>query len=155
MTDTDFTPPPFVPPARHPDSWRTRDFYKFWHGEQVRFADLDPMGHVNNNSYGVYVEGARVALISSVVPDFWQQPIATVLKAIHIEYHTELRYPNKLDIGVRLVKMGNSSVNTAVGIFSGTTCHATALSTGVIVDRKAMQPIPVPEQLRAAFAPYM
>lgn len=147
-------PQPFTPPARHQDAWRQRDYYKFWAPEAVRFADLDPLGHVNNNSYGVYVEGARVALLHHVIPDFWQQPIGTVLRAIHVEYHAELRYPAKIDLGVRIAHMGNSSVNTIVGIFTGDTCHATAISTGVIVDRKLMKPVPVPDELRALFAPY-
>ena len=152
MTDTSTT---FTPPARHPEAWRQRAFYKFWAGEQVRFADLDPLGHVNNNAFGIYVESARVALLSELYPDFWHAKMMSVLKAIHIEYHAELHYPNKVDLGVRVLRVGESSVTVAVGVFAGDVCCATAISTGVYIDRETRKPSSVPDIIRQNGAKYL
>lgn len=147
--------PIFQPAARHPDAWKTRDHYRVWGQEHVRFADLDPLGHVNNNSYGVYFEAARVKLISSVYPDFWKQPVLIVLRSIHIEYHAELHYPNDLQLGGRIEHIGNSSLSASYGVFVGDKCFATAQSTGILIDRETRRPVPVPEELRRAVADYM
>ena len=42
----------------------SREFYPYWIDESVRFADLDPLGHVNNAAISTYFESARVALFS-------------------------------------------------------------------------------------------
>ena len=34
--------------------------YSFWTEEILRFADLDMVGHVNNNAIGVFIENGRV-----------------------------------------------------------------------------------------------
>src|SRR3954447_19148774 len=45
----------------------SREFYPYWINESVRFADLDPLGHVNNAAISTYFEGAGGA-----VPRRWQ-----------------------------------------------------------------------------------
>ena len=42
----------------------SREFYPYWTDESVRFADLDPLGHVYNAAISTYFESARVALFS-------------------------------------------------------------------------------------------
>ena len=39
-----------------------RSSYKKWSREILRYSDLDPVGHVNNNAYGQLVENARTLL---------------------------------------------------------------------------------------------
>ena len=137
--------------TRHPTDWLTRAFYPFWAAEHVRYADLDPQGHVNNNAYGVYFEAARVAALTAIYPDFWTQPVTVVLKAIDIEYHAELHYPAQLDLGVAMLRLGTTSFTLALSVFHGDRCCATARSTAVMLDTTTRQPAPIPAVLRQAY----
>lgn len=141
---------------RHPAAWQERSFYKFWAGEHVRFADLDALGHVNNNSYGLYVETARIALWQHILQDnFWKQTHYNLLRAAHTEYHRELHYPNQLELGVRILRLGNSSSEAVVGVFTASGCHATTHSVGVYVNATTHAVETLPESLRQKFAVFM
>lgn len=143
------------PAARHPLPWRDPAFYRFWVDEQVRYADLDPQGHVNNNSYGIYFETVRIALLTQLYPNFWEQPVTVVLKAIGIEYHAELHYPAQIRLGARLLHVGNTSFTGALSVFHGDTCCATARSTVVALDRATRKPTAVPEVLRQGYEQFL
>ena len=52
------TPNASTPPAT---STGTKDY--------VRFSDLDPLGHTNNNAIGEYFENARAALFMEVIAE--------------------------------------------------------------------------------------
>ena len=153
QTATDVNQPSQRP--RHPAEWREAGFYKFWTDEQVRYADLDPQGHVNNNSYGIYFETVRIALLSQLYPKFWEMPVTVVLKAIDIEYHAELHYPGKLRLGARLLQIGTTSFTGALSVFVAEKCCATARSTVVAMDKATRQPTAVPEALRHGYRQYL
>lgn len=141
---------------RHPTDWQSRAYYKFWASENVRFADLDALGHVNNNSYGLYVETGRIALWQDILKEnFWKQTHYNLLRASHTEYHRELHYPNALSLGVRILKIGTSSSEAVVGVFTGDVCHATTHSVGVYVNGTTHAVEPIPDWLRQKFQQYM
>ncbi|WP_448203697.1 acyl-CoA thioesterase [Azospirillum sp. sgz302134] len=128
------------------------DGYRYWIEERVRFADLDALGHVNNNAIGVYFEQARVALIHDGGgfrdSDAW----TVVLARSVIDYKAELLYPATARVGVRVLKVGNTSVVLGAAIFEGDRCIATQEAVCVIVDKAAHRPTPVPDALRGMLA---
>ncbi len=128
------------------------DHHRFWIDEHVRFADLDTLGHVNNNAIGVYFEQARVLLFREASGFGAESPWTVVLARSLIEYKAELLYPADIRVGVRVLKVGNSSVALAAGIFQGDRCIATQEAVCVIVDRAAHRPTPAPDDLRAVLA---
>src|SRR5580704_1337586 len=67
--------------------------YKFWTEDHVRFSDLDPLGHVNNNAIGQYFENARAALFLKVMPDWPRQDNLFILAHIAIDFRRELHLP--------------------------------------------------------------
>lgn len=123
--------------------------YRFWEEERVRFADLDAVGHVNNNAIGVYFEQARVAMMHAS-GGFREDADWTVVMARSlIEYKAELLYPNIVRVGVLVLRVGNTSLTIGSGIFLGGRCIATQEAVCVIVDKAAHRPTPLPESLRA------
>ena len=128
------------------------DSYRFWCEERVRFADLDALGHVNNNAIGVYFEQARITMLMEAGgfrdADDWTVVLARSL----IEYKAELLYPNTVRIGVRGLRLGTSSLTVGLGLFLGDRCIATQEAVGVIVDKATHRPAPIPESLRATLA---
>ena len=45
---------------------KQRQSYDKWTREIIRYGDLDPVGHVNNNAYGLFIENARTVLFMDV-----------------------------------------------------------------------------------------
>ena len=108
----------------------TLESYRFWAAEHVRFADLDMLGHVNNKAYATYYETARVAYMSSRgLSDGLKVGMALV--RLEVDYRKEIRFPATLRLGVRLLKLGNSSLKLACAIFDDGGCASTSVSTAV------------------------
>ena len=94
-----------------------REAYRYWNRHVIRFADLDPAGHVNNVAYAQYFESGRVA--------FWRDagraaaaPGATgVIARLVIDYRTEMDFPGEVEVGTRVLSLGNSSCRMGQGLF--------------------------------------
>lgn len=123
--------------------------YRFWTSERVRFADLDPLGHANNNAIGVYLQEARVHLFETVTGRrIGDGGLAVVLARIVIDYVKELRYPADLRIGSRVARIGRTSVTLESALFTDADCIATSESVTVLFDPIERRPADVPPDLR-------
>ncbi|MBP2301675.1 acyl-CoA thioesterase [Azospirillum picis] len=140
------TPDPHQPDLANPEG------YRIWWEERVRFADLDAVGHVNNNAIGVYFEQARVAMLHDCGGFRDDSAWTAVLARSVIDYKAELLYPNTVRIGTRVLRLGTSSLTLGCAIFLGNRCIATQEAVVVIVDKVAHRPTPIPEPLRARLA---
>lgn len=133
----------------------TRGAFRFWAREQIRFADLDPLGHVNNNAIGVLLESARVVMFARagvpVTGDGSGTGPGIMLARLAIDFRSEGRYPGSLDIGIALARIGRSSISLREGIFDGERCVATAESVCVLIDFASRRPMEVSEAMRARF----
>ncbi|CAO3371983.1 acyl-CoA thioesterase [Azospirillum argentinense] len=130
------------------------DPYRFWIAEHVRFADLDALGHVNNNAIGVYFEQSRVSLVHECGGFRSEAPWTVVLARSVIDYKAELLFPADIRVGARVAKVGNTSVILGAAIFDGDRCIAVQEAVCVIVGKDSHRPIPVPADLRDALARY-
>ncbi|WP_404325815.1 acyl-CoA thioesterase [Aerophototrophica crusticola] len=125
--------------------------FRFWVPEHVRFSDLDPVGHVNNNAIGVYLETGRLGFHDEAgVPTLCPhgQP---VLRSVATEFLAELHRPAGLRVGVGILAVGNTSWTIGSAVFHGDRCIATNRSVLVMIDRQTRRPTPVPDSLRARF----
>ena len=110
--------------------------YRHWSTVTIRYADEDRMGHVNNASYGIWIEVARVHLIApylSDVPNWFD----TVLARVTINYLKETRFPGDVRIGATLLRIGNSSFRSGYGVFRDDVCLATAECVNVFFDTRS------------------
>jgi acyl-CoA thioester hydrolase len=130
------------------------DSYRFWTVEHVRFADLDLLGHVNNKAYATYFETARVDFGRACgLSDTAQKSMALV--RLEIDYRKEIRYPATLRLGVRLRRLGNSSLTLAAAVFDGEICASTAQTIGVRFDGVARKSCPFTDIERQALEAYL
>jgi len=112
---------------------------------QVRFADLDAMGHVNNATYATYLEQARVDYYADVL-GVGLDDIDTVLVNLEIDYRHEITLDHgtvTVVMGVR--EIGESSVVVGYELRAGGHVAATAETTQVYVDPEAGTSRPLPE----------
>lgn len=122
--------------------------FRRWERITIRYSDQDPMGHVNNNAYGVWLEVARVGLIDSYLegaPDW----LDTVLASLTIDFLKETRFPGEIRVGARLVSIGNRSFRSVYGIFRDDTCLATSLATNVFFDMRSRTSTAPTNEVRA------
>ncbi len=128
--------------------------FRFRRPIEVRFADTDAMGHVNNASYLTYCEIARAAYYEAVtgVP----LPLGTrgasegmILAEARITYRTPAFYGETLTIEARVERIGRSSYRQEFRLTAPQSRYGDARlvalsdSTQVMYDYHAERPIPV------------
>jgi acyl-CoA thioester hydrolase len=101
--------------------------YKFWAAEHVRFADLDMLGHVNNKAYSTYYESGRIEYMRA--RDMSDSPeFGMALVRLEVDFRKEILYPATLRVGLRLQRLGRSSLTLACAIFNGDVCASTSIA---------------------------
>lgn len=140
------------PPA--PDGLTSRDFPVHW-PVTTRWADNDMFGHLNN---AVYYQLFDTAINGWINTNVDLDPVTTPLQGIVAEsgcrYFSELHFPERLMVGVAVIRLGRSSVTYRLGVFRADEETITALGhwVHVYVDRTTRKPQPIPEAIRALLA---
>jgi len=129
-------------------------YYKHWIVDQVRYADLDPVGHCNSAVYSTFFESARVALLEDVGMPQIGRPEAFAIVQQSIHYRRELRLGARIRIGTRVTKLGRTSVHFANAVFEDAICAATAQIIGVVISMRERKSIELPPDLRERLAAY-
>ncbi len=107
--------------------------YRHWTDVTLRYSDQDPMGHVNNAAYLVYLEASRVMFLRQFL-DLGGESVDTVLARITVDFLRETSFPGTLRIGARLLSLGRKSVTTGYGVFRDAQCLATSEAVNVFFD---------------------
>lgn len=84
--------------------------------ETVAWGDMDAFNHVNNVRYYEYAQSARIYYMQQF--DMFNQEVFTVLASSSCQYLSPVTFPDKLYIGVRVKKLGNTSVTHEYAYFS-------------------------------------
>ena len=122
----------------------------------TRWMDNDAYGHVNNVVYYSWFDTVVNAwLIEQGLLDIHHgNPIGLVVET-GCRYNRSVAFPEIVEAGLRIAKLGNSSVRWEVGLF--TAGHETPAAEGhfvhVYVDRETRRPAPLPDAWRQALLP--
>jgi len=123
--------------------------FQLWIRDRVRYADLDTNGHVNNVSYAVYCESGRLAFFEALVRPLIARGHGWLVARVAVDYRSEMRFPGEVDIGVRVLGVGRTSIRKGYAVFQNGVCAATMESVCVHRDRAAGTSVPWNETLRA------
>jgi acyl-CoA thioester hydrolase len=130
-----------------------------WHLPiQTRWMDNDVYGHVNNVTYYSYFDTAvNGYLIERGVLDIQNGPVIGLVVETSCRYRLPLTFPAAVVAGIRVARLGTSSVRYDIGLFrSGeNSAAAEGYFIHVYVDRVTRRPVPLPAQLKAALLPLM
>lgn len=129
--------------------------YPYRLSDNVRFADLDPNQHVNNAVYASYFETSRVMLVKEPDHGLTPQGQSWVLVKLDIHYRAELHWPNTIDLGIGVLKLGRTSATYAQVVFSQGKCVASAIATTVMVGLESREPTAMPPEVIERFQPWM
>lgn len=123
---------------------------------QTRWLDNDVYGHVNNSVYGHYIDTAiNDWLIASGIVDLYgAEGLIGLVVETRCVFFDSVAFPDRLEAGLRVASLGNSSVTFEVGVFRKGAAQASALGTcvHVYVDRGTRRPAPLPGDQRQKFA---
>ena len=119
----------------------------------TRWMDNDVYGHVNNVVYYSYFDTAvNGFLMREAGLDYRSSDPVGVVAETGCSFHGEFSFPDTLDVGIRVSRLGSSSVTYEIGIF----CQgrdepaATGHFVHVYVRHGEMTPVPIPDKARAA-----
>ena len=128
-----------------------RSAYKVFRAISTRWMDNDAYGHVNNVVYYSWFDTAVNAyLIEQGVLDIEHgQTIGLVIET-QCNYFEPLAFPQTVDAGIRVARLGSSSVRYEVGLFAqdGPLTAAKGHFIHVYVDRVTRRPTPLPDPLK-------
>lgn len=130
-----------------------RSAYPVFRPITTRWMDNDAYGHVNNVAYYAFFDTAvNKWLIAQGALDIAASPAVGLVVETGCRYRRPLAYPQDVVVGMRLAKLGNSSVRYELAVFGAGEEEAAAEGhfTHVYVDRGTGRPVPVPDALRRA-----
>ena len=122
----------------------------------TRWMDNDIYGHVNNVTYYSYFDTAvNHHLIEAGGLDIHEGPAFGVVAETSCRFLKALQFPDVVNAGIRVTRLGRSSVRYEIGLFCADDEEPAAVGSfvHVWVDRAARRPVPVPDAIRAALAP--
>lgn len=129
-----------------------RSAYKAFRPISTRWMDNDVYGHVNNVVYYSWFDTAVNAhLIERGVLDIHQGGTIGLVIETQCNYFAPLAFPQIVDAGIRVARLGTSSVRYEVGLFAAGEPLTAAKGhfVHVYVDRASRRPVPLPAALRA------
>jgi acyl-CoA thioester hydrolase len=119
----------------------------------TRWHDNDVYGHVNNVEYYSFFDTViNEYLISAGGLDILRGPAIGLCAESHCAFTAALMFPEPVEAGLRVGKLGSSSVRYEIGLFGsgGDVPAATGWFVHVFVDRETRRPVPIPDPIRAA-----
>jgi acyl-CoA thioester hydrolase len=130
-----------------------RDGYRRFLAIPTRWEDNDTYGHVNNVVYYSYFDTAvNEHLIAEGGLDIVEAPIVGLVVETMCKFRKPLSFPDTVEAGLRVTKIGTSSVRYEIGLFRAGDDEpaATGHFVHVWVDRATRRPVSVPPAIRAA-----
>lgn len=115
--------------------------------------DNDVYGHMNNVvHYSLFDTAVNGWLVERGVLDFHKGEQVGLVVETGCRYHAEIAFPDVVTAGLRVAKIGSSSVRYEIGLFRNDADEAAAegFFVHVYVDRQNRRPLPLNAALRAA-----
>ncbi len=120
---------------------------------QTRWGDNDVYGHVNNVIFYSYFDTVvNNYLIEQGGLNIFDAPVIGVAVETMCQFKESVAYPETIELGLRVGKLGNSSARYELAVFrqDGETAVASGHFVHVFVDRETNKPVPIPVDMRTA-----
>jgi acyl-CoA thioester hydrolase len=124
----------------------------FVHREQVRFRDLDPMGHVNNAVFLTYVESARVEFLRQLGAAKTLEDMGIIVARVEIDFRAPVRLGEEVEVSARVSRFGDKSFGLDHELRVGGKVVAEAKTVLVTYDYSKREAVPIPSDWREKLA---
>lgn len=114
---------------------------------QIRFSDIDAMGHVNNAIYLHYFEKARLDFFSQFIPKDWNwHKNGLLLAKNEVEYFFPVGLNDEIYVETNCTKIGNKSFELEYSLFNGDKLCCKGKSILVCYNYNAKETINIPNE---------
>ncbi|MDJ1157460.1 thioesterase family protein [Chelatococcus sp. SYSU_G07232] len=130
-----------------------RSAFRLFRTIPTRWMDNDAYGHVNNVIYYSYFDTAVNAfLVENGLLAITDSPVVGLVVETGCTFFASVAFPEVLEAGLRVDRLGRSSVRYAIGIFreGAEVPAAQGHFVHVYVDRSTQRPVGIPQPVRAA-----
>ncbi len=116
---------------------------------ELRFADLDAYGHVNNATYFTLMETARIKLFHDHFIESMNQGLLFLVAKAQCEYKLPIGLKDRVVVSLEIARVGNTSFDIEYELHndSGNT-FARGSTLMVCYDGKAKKPVSIPESFK-------
>ena len=126
---------------------------------QVRWSDMDALGHVNNAKFLTYMEQARWNYVDGLrMRDDRPGRLGMILAKVTIDFKLPLFSGDEVHVFTRCVRLGNSSLDMEHWVArrkdDQLEIAAQATITAVVYDYAASRSAPIPDEWRARVKAY-
>lgn len=133
---------------QHPLS---REAFSYFTQIHPRWNDNDAYGHINNAVYYFYFDTiVNNFLIDASLLDIEKGEVIGLVAQTGCDYFVPLKYPEPIDVGLGVSKIGNSSITYKIGLFKkgSDPCAALGKFVHVYVDSQTRKSVALPSALR-------
>jgi acyl-CoA thioester hydrolase len=133
----------------------TRSAFRLFRPVATRWLDNDAYGHVNNVHYYSYFDTAVNGwLVEQGLLRITESPVIGLVVETGCTYFESVAFPDALEAGIAVTRLGRSSVRYEIGIFraGAEQVAAQGFFVHVYVDRTTQRPVEIPAGTRAALA---
>lgn len=130
-----------------------RSDYPYLHPITTRWHDNDIYGHINNVTYYAFFDSAvNTWLINEGGLDIHQGEQVAFVVSSGCDYFQPVAFPEQIEIGIRVARLGSSSVHYELALFKFGVAEACAAGrfVHVFVERTSNRACPIPAGPRAA-----
>lgn len=137
-----------------------RTDFRFFHPFRVRYSEIDGQKVVYNAHYLTFFDTAIFEYYRAIGYDQTHEAAELqedwhVVRAL-VEYRAPLVYDQAFEVGVRIGRMGRTSITYALAIFP--LGEESLLTTGEVVqvytDQRSHRPTPIPQRVRDLYRAY-
>ena len=133
------------------DSKRLRTHYPHFYSQGTRWLDNDIYGHINNTVYYSFFDTAvNKYLIDNCDMDIVNDRVVAYVVSSSCDYFTPCAYPADLEVGLKVNRLGKTSVEYGLAVFKQDESNALVVGkfTHVFVDRAKGRAVEIPTNAR-------
>lgn len=128
-----------------------RNAYRYFSAMPTRWGDNDSYAHVNNVVYYAFFDSAvNRHLIERGVLDISTSTVIGLVIETRCTFFSSMGFPDTVNVGMKVVHLGNSSVRYEIALFRNDEPQASAVGqfVHVYVDRASNRPVSIPANVR-------
>jgi acyl-CoA thioester hydrolase len=129
---------------------------EFRHTIRVRFNECDPQGHVFNANYLAYFDLCMTELWRELggYTAMVDEGVDMVVAEANVRYLSALGFDDEVDLVVRSINLGNTSMTSQLAIERGSDVAAEGTLRHVYVDSERQSTAPIPAKIRDGLERY-
>lgn len=130
--------------------------YMYFQTMTTRWIDNNSYRHMNNTTYYSFFDTiVNQYLIENDVLDIEKSPVIGLVAETTCRYFKSIGFPSKINVGLRVGHLGNSSIRYEIGMYKDDEDEASAQGhfVHVYVNRESGWPTAIPEKMKSVVAP--